>query len=90
MGKQDYWRERLSELEQSGLSTAEYCRRKGIRENQLSYWRKRVGVRPSFSKVGAGATIEMELSSGAKLKIPADLSVEAFKSILEAVNAVGN
>jgi hypothetical protein len=37
-----YWRRMLSEWERSGLSQAEFCRRRGIKAVTLAWWRRRL------------------------------------------------
>lgn len=39
------WRRRLSEWKRSGLSQAAFCRRHGLREQQFSWWKQRLGSR---------------------------------------------
>lgn len=90
MKKEAYWRGQVAALEQSGLSAAEYCRRQGIREGQIFYWRSRLGKKAAFARVGVGLSIEIELASGARLKLPVDLPAERFKAVLEAVGALGS
>ena len=40
--KQEAWKERIAEFESSGLSGAKWCAANGIKENQLSYWRRKL------------------------------------------------
>jgi hypothetical protein len=37
-----YWRRLLSECEDSGLSQAEFCRRRGIQAGTLAWWKRRL------------------------------------------------
>ena len=40
--KRRSWREHLDKWRASGCSQAEYCRQNGLRENQLSYWKRKI------------------------------------------------
>lgn len=40
--KQEAWKERIADFESSGLSGAKWCAANGIKENQLSYWRRKL------------------------------------------------
>jgi hypothetical protein len=69
--KQTYWRQKLQEYRQSGLSRREYCERNRIRKTTLDYWFRRLGK--------AGASKEL-----VELKV---LSAQAPGSTLEVVVA---
>jgi len=40
--KKEAWVERVKEFETSGLSGAKWCAARGFKENQLSYWRRKL------------------------------------------------
>ncbi len=40
--KKEAWIERIAEFEASGLSGAKWCAARGFKENQLSYWRRKL------------------------------------------------
>jgi hypothetical protein len=40
--KKETWIERIAEFEASGLSGAKWCAARGFKENQLSYWRRKI------------------------------------------------
>ena len=40
--KKETWIERIAEFEASGLSGAKWCAARGFKENQLSYWRRKL------------------------------------------------
>ena len=42
--KAAYWSEHIAAWQRSGLSQGAYCRRHGLSQSSLSYWRKRVGA----------------------------------------------
>ena len=39
--KRQFWKEQVQLWQESGLSQKEYCRQNDLRENQLTYWKKR-------------------------------------------------
>ena len=41
--KAAYWSEHIAAWHKSGLSQGAYCRRHGLSQSSLSYWRKRLG-----------------------------------------------
>jgi hypothetical protein len=40
--RQETWAERIAEFEASGLSGAKWCAARGLKEHQLSYWRRKL------------------------------------------------
>ena len=91
MKDESYWRKHLEALKRSGLSVAEYCRREGLADSRVFYWRSKLeGQEAGFVKVGRREVIEIELTSGAKVKLPGDISGDNLKVVLEAVNAVAS
>ncbi len=40
-----YWAGHISDWQRSGLSQGAYCRRHGLSQSSLSYWRKRLGTK---------------------------------------------
>ena len=42
--KAAYWTEHVTAWRKSGLSQGAYCRRHGLSQSSLSYWRKRLGA----------------------------------------------
>ena len=42
--KTAYWSEHIEAWHRSGLSQGAYCRRHGLSQSSLSYWRKRLGA----------------------------------------------
>jgi hypothetical protein len=45
VSKEVLWKARVEEFTRSNTSRSEYCRRLGIRSQQLGYWEKRLGFR---------------------------------------------
>jgi len=53
--RREHWRRVLAREEQSGLTRAAFCRREGINENALTWWRRQL-KRRSQSRVAARET----------------------------------
>ncbi len=47
-----YWRRLLGEWEQSGLSQAEFCRRRGLKAVNLAWWKRRLRGSPGRPRGG--------------------------------------
>lgn len=45
--KAEVWRERLAACRSSGLSTAAFCRERGLSYARYMYWQQRLGSRPT-------------------------------------------
>ena len=45
--KRQFWKEHVHGWQESGLSQKEYCRQNNLRENQLTYWKKRFATAES-------------------------------------------
>ncbi len=67
-----YWRRLLGAWEQSGLSQAEFCRRRGIKAVNLAWWKRRLrgslgtpraGRQRGTRSVGRAAFVELTLPS---------------------------
>jgi hypothetical protein len=67
-----YWRRLLAEWEQSGLSQAEFCRRRGIKAVNLAWWKRRLrgsqgtpraGRQRVTRSAGRAAFVELALPS---------------------------
>lgn len=47
-----YWQRLLGEWERSGLSQAEFCRRRGLKAVNLAWWKRRLRGSPGASRAG--------------------------------------
>jgi hypothetical protein len=47
-----YWRRLLGEWAQSGLSQAEFCRRRGLKAVNLAWWKRRLRGSPGTPRAG--------------------------------------
>lgn len=72
----------VKEQENSGETAAEFCARRGLNRKHFYVWRQRVHERgEGFARVQCGKKIELELSSGTKVRVAA----EDLKVVLEAL-----
>lgn len=82
-------REALSELARSGEGVASFARRKGVSEQRLYYWRKRVGQpnAPAFVAVPlAGSLPQVEIATEAvTVRVREDLDLEHLADLIEVV-----
>lgn len=96
--REDYWRARIAEQEQSGMSVGQFCREQKITEASFYGWRKR--LRPSeavrFALVERGrmaqpstaeAVLELVLNTGERLRIGAGVDAAALRTVLVALRA---
>lgn len=87
------WVELLGEHSGSGLSIAEFCRRKQLSQNSFYLWRRKLAGEPTTRQgflplaVVAGATIAIELPCGATLRVPADDG--SLRRVLKVLLEVG-
>lgn len=48
--KRQYWEKRIKFWQESGLTQKEFCRQNNLRDNQLTYWKKRF-IKPETKPV---------------------------------------
>ena len=96
MGKEQterrkYWQGVIAEQEGSGKSVRDFCRERDLGEHSFYWWRHRLREEKPVSfalvetKPAQAAKLELTLSSGAVLRIPAD--VESLRVVFEALRA---
>ena len=56
LAKDSYWREMIADWHSSGLSQAEFCRRHGMKRDNLSNWVRRLKVRDAESSHSSSAS----------------------------------
>ena len=92
------WRELIEAQERSGVSVKQFCGERGLTEQSFYSWRKRLQGQPPmrFALVEAGragrepvtgATLELVLTTGERLRIGADFDPAALRKVLEALHA---
>ena len=84
------WQGVIAEQEASGKSVRDFCRERDLGEHSFYWWRHRLREEKpvSFALVerkaaAPAAKLELALSSGEVLRIPAD--VESLRVVLEAL-----
>jgi len=96
--KEDYWRARIAEQEQSGMSVGRFCREEGLAEGSFYGWRKRLRQSEAvrFALVERGRTaqpsttetvLELVLNTGERLRIGAGVDAAALRTVLAALRA---
>ena len=82
-------RDALSELARSGEGIARFARRRGISEQRLHYWRKRLGQTnaPAFVAVPLAASIpQVEIATEAvTVRVREGLDLEHLADLIEVV-----
>jgi transposase-like protein len=88
-----HWQEIITRQRKSGLSIKAFCRQESLCPHTLYQWRRRLKKGPpvSFAVVEvkpqavAGAMLEVILSSGDRLQIPAGLDAETLRTVVAAL-----
>src|SRR5436305_7938233 len=89
--RQEYWQQVIAQQEKSGQSVRAFCRERGIGEHSLYMWRQRLQreTAVTFALVetrraaAEPAMLELLLTSGDRLRIPAETST--LRTVLAAV-----
>ena len=61
--KAAYWTEHIAAWHKSGLSQGAYCRRHGLSQSSLSYWRKRLATSAGEEVAPCFAIVPVSLSA---------------------------
>lgn len=94
MGKREnerrkYWQSIIGEQEGSGKSVRVFCRERDLGEHSFYAWRQRLRKEKPMSfalvETKTAAQLELRLSSGEVLHIPAD--VQSLRVVFEALRA---
>ena len=96
--REDYWRARIAEQEQSGMPVGRFCREQRLTEASFYGWRKRLrkGEPVRFAVVergrmlqpsGTEPVLELVLSTGERLRIGAGVDGAALRTVLAALRA---
>ena len=64
--KAAYWSEHVAAWQRSGLSQGAYCRRHGLSQSSLSYWRKRLGATNDKEAASFVAIVPVPLPASAQ------------------------
>jgi len=73
--REAYWKEHVRRWQSSGLSQSAYCRREGLRANQLSYWYRRDHRldHDSASVTASSKFIPVEITGPSPIPAPSSL-----------------
>jgi len=92
--KRRQWQQRIAEQVRSGLSVRRFCEAQGLGEQSFYWWRKRLRKREPvrFALVDrelprADAGLELVLTGGERLRIPAGVDGATLRTVLEALRA---
>ena len=91
--RSDFWRNLIQQQAGSGQSVSVFCAERGLTEQSLYYWRKRLNLSKeasvSFALVTAdrsdregGAPLDLELGSGQRLRIPRGADAATLRTVL--------
>ena len=92
--RSEYWRELIQQQAQSGQPVRTFCSDRGLTEQSLYYWKKRLikEAPVSFALVAAagspcrqGAPLELELGSGQRLRIPSGVDAATLRTVLSVL-----
>lgn len=70
--KDEYWRKVMAQYQASGKNAKTFSREHGIAASTLQYWvgkTKREEASGRFARVETGERIELELSSGVRIRV---------------------
>ena len=92
----EYWRERISEQERSGLSVQGFCREQGLTEQSFYAWRKRLGkptpvrfalveTKPAGQVSTSPSDLELVLRTGERLRIRSGVDTTLLRAVLEVL-----
>ena len=96
--KSEYWRERITEQERSGMSVQRFCQEQGLTEQSFYLWRKRLRKQQPmrFAVVETGPAqqqsvtetgLELVLATGERLRISAGVDPTVLRTVLEVLRA---
>jgi len=92
--RSEHWRKLINQQAGSGQSVHAFCAVLGLTEQSFYYWRKRLSKQApvSFALVAAngssssqGSTLELELGSGERLRIPSGVDAATLRTILSVL-----
>ena len=91
IARSEYWRGVIQQQAVSGQSVSAFCAERGLTEQSLYSWRKRLGdpAPVSFALVTTDrsdrrpeAPLELELSAGCRLRIPCGVDAATLRTVL--------
>ena len=96
--RSDYWRDRITEQQRSGMSVQRFCEEKGLTEQSFYLWRKRlrkqqpmrfalVKTEPARQHLTTESGLELVLATGERLRIGAGVDALELRRVVEALRA---
>ncbi len=91
IARSEYWRDVIQQQAASGQSVSAFCAERGLTEQSLYSWKKRLGEQApvSFALVTAdrserssSAPLELELSPGCRLRVPCGVDAATLRTVL--------
>ena len=85
------WQTVLEEIENSGMSIAQYCRENGLKQHTVRYWKQK---RKTIQNASGGfvrvntptiekSAVEIIYPNGVRLKLSSTYSIKDLKSLLD-------
>jgi hypothetical protein len=96
--KQAYWDRRIAQWRDSGLSQRVFCESQGLALSTFQWWRKRLAESPSAqprflpielkpaAAATVGATVQIELASGTRLRLEGEAALRAVDALVRRVS----
>jgi hypothetical protein len=96
--RSEYWRERISQQERSGLSVHQFSEEQRLTEQAFYAWRKRlqkeqpmrfavVETGPAQQQCATETGLELVLATGERLRISAGVDPTVLRTVLEVLRA---
>ena len=91
----DFWRQLIAKQEQSGVSVRAFCQQHRTSEYSFYHWRKRLReelpmkftlVETSRSAPTAGATVEVMLTTGERVRIVPGVDAATLRLVLSVLS----
>lgn len=96
--RRSYWQTVVELQRESGLSVRQFCRQESLAESAFYFWRRAlqpaaelppaVAAPPQFVPVriqATGTPLEIELTSGTKIRVREGCTAELLRSVLESL-----
>jgi len=89
--RSDYWGDLIQQQAASGQSVSAFCSKRGLTEQSLYFWKKRLSKQApvSFALVAANefgdkrsTALELELGCGQRLRIPMGVDAATLRTVL--------
>ena len=94
VARSQYWRDVIQQQAASGQSVSTFCAERGLTEQSLYSWKKRLSEQStvSFALVttdrtdrGPSAPLELDLGAGRRLRIPCGVDAATLRTVLSVL-----